>query len=114
MKKVISISLITLLLNSVCILAQDDDAGTQKEFTAAYDTYIGKALEKFSDIPGIAIVVIKDDKPVFVKAYGMADKEAGTKATTDTLFYIASSNKSFTALAAAMLDKEGKINSPIP
>ncbi len=39
----------------------------------------------------------------------MADKEAGTKADVDTLFYIASSNKAFTALAAAMLDKEGKI-----
>jgi CubicO group peptidase (beta-lactamase class C family) len=53
--------------------------------------------------------VIKDDKPIFLRAYGMADKEAGIKADTDTLYYIASSTKSFTALAAAMLDQEGKI-----
>jgi CubicO group peptidase (beta-lactamase class C family) len=39
----------------------------------------------------------------------MADKEAGIKPDSDTLFYIGSSTKSFTALAAAMLDQEGKI-----
>jgi len=39
----------------------------------------------------------------------MADKEAGVKADSDTLFYTGSSTKSFTALAAAMLDQEGKI-----
>ena len=39
----------------------------------------------------------------------MADREAGIKADADTLYYIASSTKSFTALAAATLDKEGKI-----
>jgi CubicO group peptidase (beta-lactamase class C family) len=39
----------------------------------------------------------------------MADREAGIKADTDTLYYIASSTKSFTALTAAMLDQEGKI-----
>ena len=37
-----------------------------------------------------------DDKPIFLRAYGMADKEASLKAETDTLFYIASSTKSFT------------------
>lgn len=109
MKKAISISFVTLLLNSVCTFAQSDVSGTQKEFSTAYDTYIQKTLEKIPDIPGIAIVVIKDNKPIFVRAYGMADKESGTKADTDTLFYIASSTKAFTALAASMLDRESKI-----
>jgi hypothetical protein len=31
----------------------------------------------FSELPGIAIVVIRDDRPIFVRAYGTADKEAG-------------------------------------
>jgi CubicO group peptidase (beta-lactamase class C family) len=111
MKKAIVISLVALLLNSagVFVSAQTLRPAAEKDFTAAYDAKIRKTLATFPDLPGIAIVVIKDDRPIFVRAYGMADKEAGIKADTDTLYYIASSTKSFTALAAAMLDQEGKI-----
>jgi CubicO group peptidase (beta-lactamase class C family) len=111
MKKAIVISLIALLLNSTgaFVFPQTNAPATEKDFTAAYDAQIRKTLATFPELPGIAIAVIKDDKPIFVQAYGMADKEAGIKAETDTLYYIASSTKSFTALTAAMLDQEGKI-----
>ena len=111
MKKAIVISLVALLVNSagVFISAQTLPPATEKDFTAKYDARVRQTIAAFPDLPGIAIVVIKDDKPIFLRAYGMADKEAGVKADTDTLYYIASSTKAFTALAAAMLDKEGKI-----
>jgi CubicO group peptidase (beta-lactamase class C family) len=112
MKKAIAISLVALLLNSAGALAlaqTPQHPPNEKDFTAAYDAQIRKTLAAFPDLPGMAIVVIKDDKPIFVRGYGMADKEAGIKADADTLYYIASSTKSFTALAAAMLDQEGKI-----
>ena len=111
MKKAIVISLIAVLLNSASpfVFAQTLRAASDKDFDAAYDAQIRKTLATFPELPGIAIVVIKDDRPVFVRAYGMADKEAGLKADSDTLFYTGSSTKSFTALAAAMLDQEGKI-----
>lgn len=109
MKKVIVISLIGLLFCSACTFAQSNAPATENDFVAAYDAYIRKTMERLPDIPGIAVVVIKDDRPIFVRAYGMADKEAGAKADVDTMFYIASSTKSFTALSAALLDREGKI-----
>src|SRR5678816_995807 len=126
MKKAILISLVVLLVNSVHVSAQTSVTQTvslrpqavslrqtsppsEKDFTTAYDATVQKTLGLFPDLPGIAIVVIKDDTPIFLRAYGIADKEAGIKADTDTLYYIASSTKSFTALAAAMLDREGKI-----
>ena len=111
MRKAIVISLVALLLNSAnpFIFAQSLRQASEKDFDAAYDAQVRKTLETFPDLPAIAIVVIKDDRPIFVRAYGMADKEAGIKADTDTLFYTGSSTKSFTALAAAMLDQEGKI-----
>ena len=111
MKKAIVISLVVLLLNSATpfLFAQSSRPASEKDFSAAYDAQIQKTLAKFPDLPGIAIVVIKDDRPIFVRAYGMADKEAGIKADSDTLFYTGSSTKSFTALAAALLDQEGKI-----
>jgi CubicO group peptidase (beta-lactamase class C family) len=111
MKKAIVISLVALLLNSANLFsfAQTLPPAAEKDFIAAYDAQIRKTMATFPDLPSIAIVVIKDDKPIFLRAYGMADKEAGIKAETDTLYYIASSTKSFTALTAAMLDQEGKI-----
>jgi CubicO group peptidase (beta-lactamase class C family) len=108
MKKAVVISLVALLFNSVGVFAQPL-AGTQKDFAADYDAFIRKTMEKLPDIPALAVVVIKDDKPIFMKAYGMADREAGVKADVDTLFYIASSTKAYTALAAETLDREGKI-----
>ena len=109
MKKAVVISLVALLFNSVGVLSQPQVVGTQKDFSMDLDSYIRKTLEKLPDIPAVAVVVIKDDKPIFMKAYGMADKEAGIKSDSDTLFYIASSTKAYTALAASMLDREGKI-----
>lgn len=111
MKKAIAISLIALLVHSagVFVFSQTGTRTREKDFAAAYDAQVRKTLATFPDLPGIAIVVIKDDKPIFVRGYGMADREAGIKADANTLYYIASSTKSFTALAAATLDKEGKI-----
>ncbi len=108
MKKAITLSLVLAVLNSALVFAQQASP-SEKEFAAALDATIAKTLERVADIPGIAVVVIKDDKPIFLKAYGMADKETGRKSDTDTLWYMGSTTKSFTALVAAMLDKEGKI-----
>lgn len=113
MKRVIGTVLIALVLNSVSAFGQA--AGAEQDFNVTFDRAIRNTLETIPDIPGIAFVVIKDNRPIFVKAYGMADKEAGIKADTDTAWYMGSTTKSFTALVAAILDKEGKIklNDPI-
>jgi len=109
MKKITFISVIALLLHSLSLTAQKDDKTREKEFNSSIDAYIKQMMEKVPHIPAIAVVVIKNDQPVFVRAYGVANKETGEKADANTLFYIASSTKSFTALGAALLDKEGKI-----
>ena len=95
MKKAIVISLVALILNSagVFVFAQTPRPANEKDFVAAFDAQIQKTIAAFPALPGIAFVVIKDDRPIFLRAYGMADKESGIKADTDTLFYIASSTK---------------------
>jgi CubicO group peptidase (beta-lactamase class C family) len=99
---------------SICCLAVSNSYSqpvtqkTKEQFAIAFDTYI-QAILKNVDMPAIGVTILSDGKPVFIKTYGLADKEAGIKADNNTLFYIASSTKSFTALAAALLDKEGKI-----
>jgi CubicO group peptidase (beta-lactamase class C family) len=81
MKKAIVISLIALVFTSANVWAQ-----TEKDFTANYDARVRQTLAMFPDLPSIALVVIKNDKPIFLRAYGMADREAGRKADTDTLY----------------------------
>ncbi|MCC6590499.1 MAG: serine hydrolase [Bryobacterales bacterium] len=73
---------------------------------------VDSVLEKYSSdgkIAGAVGLVLQDGKPVYEKAYGWADKEAGRKMTTDTLFRIASQSKAITSTAILILVEEGKI-----
>ena len=65
MKKAITLSLVLAVLNSALVFAQQASP-SEKEFAAALDATIAKTLERVADIPGIAVVVIKDDKPLLV------------------------------------------------
>jgi len=95
--------LVAILLTPSALFAQTTKV-PDPAFTTDCDAYIRKVMTRVPEIPSVAIVVIKDDKPIFLRAYGLADKDAGVKADPDTLYYIASSTKSFMAMAAALLD----------
>ena len=59
---------------------------------------------------GLAVVVIKDDKPIYSKALGYKDLERKEPLATDNLFRIASISKSFTATAIMQLVEQGKLS----
>jgi CubicO group peptidase (beta-lactamase class C family) len=59
--------------------------------------------------PGVSVVVVRDTQILYAGGFGWADIEARRPVTPETEFYIASTTKSFTGLAVAMLDLEGKI-----
>jgi CubicO group peptidase (beta-lactamase class C family) len=115
MKSVILVLIVNLIFIPAGVLCQSDIKQPATDLSAELDSFIRHVMEAAPEIPSIAFVVIKDDKPIFIKAYGLANKETGTKATTETLYYQGSVTKSYTALAAAILDHEGKIklNEPI-
>ena len=48
-------------------------------------------------IPGAAVAVVKDDRVVFLKGFGVASVESGLEVTPDTLFQIGSVTKTLTA-----------------
>lgn len=75
---------------------------------AGFDDYVNAAMKDW-DVPGMAIAVIKDDKIVYAKGYGV--REIGKPETVDerTIFAIGSSSKAFTAATIAMLVDEGKL-----
>ena len=60
-------------------------------------------------LAGIVALVLRDGKPVYQRAVGWADKEAGRKMTMDTEFRIASQSKALTSVAVLQLMEEGKL-----
>ncbi len=61
-------------------------------------------------IPGMAIAVVKNDKVIMSKGFGVMNLEENKPVTTDTLFAIGSSSKAFTATMVGMLVDENKLS----
>jgi CubicO group peptidase (beta-lactamase class C family) len=60
--------------------------------------------------PGAAVLVAKDGKILFEKAYGLADVEHAIPISLETKFNIASITKPFTAAAILKLQEEGRLS----
>ncbi len=85
---------------------------TDGELRTAADAYASKAAaaDRFSG----AVLIAKDGRPVFVRAYGLADREHAVPNTPETRFRIGSMNKMFTAVATMQLVQAGKLRLDAP
>jgi len=73
---------------------------------------IDRAVQQYVDdnrIPGIVGLVLQDGRPVYERAIGWSDKEAGRRMASDTIFRIASQSKALTSVAILSLMEEGKL-----
>ncbi len=73
------------------------------------DIYINRALTNWR-IPGAAICIVKDDKVVLMKGYGVKELGLNNKINENTMFMIGSNTQAFTATALAMLEAEHKLS----
>jgi len=75
---------------------------------AGLEARVSQILKDWN-VPGAAVVIVKDGKPVLVKGYGV--RKAGEPAPVDarTQFGIASLSKAFTSATVMMLADEGKL-----
>jgi CubicO group peptidase (beta-lactamase class C family) len=74
---------------------------------------IDRGLQRYVDdnkVAGIVALVLRDGRPVYEKAFGWADKEAGRQMTPDTIFRIASQTKALTSVAIMQLIEEGRLS----
>ena len=94
-------AVLTVLLVPVITSAQTPDI-------AELDKYIASARETW-DVPGLAVAILKDDKVVLAKGYGVREAGKADVVDANTLFAIASNTKAFTAAALAMLAEDGKL-----
>ncbi|MBG6129513.1 CubicO group peptidase (beta-lactamase class C family) [Aquimarina sp. EL_43] len=59
--------------------------------------------------PGIVMLIAKDGKPIYRKAYGKSNLELETPITLNSVLQIGSITKQFTAIAILMLEEKGKL-----
>jgi CubicO group peptidase (beta-lactamase class C family) len=61
------------------------------------------------DVPGAAVLALRDGQPVVRTSYGLADLETGTPATPATNYRLASMTKQFTAASILLLVEDGRL-----
>jgi CubicO group peptidase (beta-lactamase class C family) len=83
--------------------------GLLPERLARLDAVLQEYVDQ-SRIAGAVALVLRDGKPVYERAVGWSDKEAGRRMTTDTIFRIASQSKAITSVAILALMEEGKLS----
>jgi CubicO group peptidase (beta-lactamase class C family) len=73
------------------------------------------ALRKQHNVPGVSVAVIKDFKVEWARGYGLADAQARTPVTTETMFQAASISKPVAAMASmkAVQDKRFALDQDI-
>ena len=79
-----------------------------QELTKEFDALMSETFK--DDGPGAVALVIKDEKVLYRKAFGMANLELGVKMKPENIFRIGSITKQFTASAILKLRDEGKLS----
>ncbi|WP_169301348.1 serine hydrolase domain-containing protein [Pontimicrobium aquaticum] len=98
-----SLIIIALITASLSINAQTKSI-------KALDEFVETIYDSIPYAPSISIGVIHNGKIVHKKAYGYSNVENKMPAKTSTQYYIASTTKSFTALAATILGEKGLLD----
>ena len=73
------------------------------------DNYIQKALMDW-DIPGLSIAIVRNDKIVYAKGFGVGNIYTKDPVDENTIFAIASNTKAFTTTGLGLLVQEGKLD----
>jgi CubicO group peptidase (beta-lactamase class C family) len=104
---IISLGLLSLALVTTVATATNNN----KELKQRLETLSQQLEEKRKEfhIPGMAMAIVKNNKVIFAKGFGVRDLETQKPVKTDTVFAIGSTTKAFTATLISMLVDEGKM-----
>lgn len=85
------------------------DAPANADALQGLDDYIETARQTWQ-MPGVSVVIVKDDRIVYAKGFGVREQGKPDKVDADTIFAMGSTTKAFTAAALGMLVDEKKID----
>lgn len=83
------------------------------------DARVAKVDSIFADMqgtarPGCAVGALQDGQFLLRRGYGMANLESGLAITPETVFYMGSLSKQFTAMSIALLAQDGRLQLDAP
>ena len=104
---------IVLVVCATSVSAQRGPAVLASDRLARIDQLLQRYVDE-NRLGGAVALVLRDGKPVYERAVGWSDKEAGRKMTPDTIFRIASQTKAITSAAVLMLVEEGRLGLTSP
>jgi len=90
---------------------------TKLGFAADRLERVTQAFQGFVDngqIPGAVVLIGRNDKVAYLRAFGFRDREQNIAMTTDSIFRIASMTKPIVSVGAMMLAEEGKLDLGAP
>lgn len=105
MKRTLALAL--LLVISCATTKPDRDA-------ERIDRFVRHAMTKFPEVPSLGVAVVKDGKTLLARGYGLREVAGNVPADADTVYYIASSTKSYVGLLAATLAARGVVDLDAP
>lgn len=106
MRKALAVSLFLVVLASAA--GAQPAAKAPKNYAREADALIQPYIK--ADAFSGTVLVAKDGKVLFQKAYGLADREWNIANTPDTKFRLGSITKQFTAAAILQLAEQGKLS----
>jgi CubicO group peptidase (beta-lactamase class C family) len=111
---VIILLLLSLLLSPAATLpAAAQSAIPAVQDFSSLESLIREELQA-TKTPGAAISIVKGDRVIYAKGFGVANVETGAPVTTDMLFRLGSTTKMFTAAALITLSSRGKLKLDAP
>jgi CubicO group peptidase (beta-lactamase class C family) len=103
------ITIFTLLvLSHLGCSPEPSTSSSASNLSAKLDQEIGRVFSE-SKAPGLAVGVVKDQKLVYAKGFGVTNLKTGGEITTRTLFHMASVTKPFVATAIIQLLEQNKL-----
>ena len=79
----------------------------------AIDSFVRRAFA-IGAVPGLGVAVVDHGRIVYLANLGFADVDAGIPANDSTLWYVASTSKSFTGFGIALLEAAGEVDLTAP
>src|SRR5262249_7741118 len=104
----LSPALILVLIRAAASAVPCQDADP-KHALNGLQPFITAEMKK-AKLPGMAMAIVENKKLLCAEGFGWRDAEHKLPVTTQTLFAIGSTSKSFTALAMGILNDEGRLD----
>jgi CubicO group peptidase (beta-lactamase class C family) len=124
-RSVITVAVITALIGFALPLGKAAHAETSQPvahpeelgFDAARLARLTQSFQSYVDagqLPGAVVLIARNDKVAYLRAFGYQDREKQIAMTPDSIFRIASMTKPIISVAAMMLVEEGKLDIAAP